>query len=124
MNKKVIIYIIVFIVLLIGIAGSYVLFKKFLEDRQRVSGFSSRKLRRPSPPKSGQPEVRTYTAEEIEKLRKEGRVPPGMNPVPGVPQTNTTDQVQKTLRTIEEINRINEMNRRVMEQNQRMQNQR
>jgi len=114
------------VLILVGgamILGGYFLFAKFVRDRESAMNYTPQKriFRRPS---TTAPQVKTYTAEDLEKARKNGTLPPGM-PQPGmVPPTIGIDAVQRSLKTVQEINRINQMNQRLMEQNRRMQNQR
>ena len=108
---------------LIGlIAGSYYLFKRFLRDRQSALNFEKQKITILDRSAKSTRETKIYTQEELEKMKREGKLPRGVNPAPTLPPgTNAAENVQRTLRTVEEINRINEMNRRLMEQQQKMQ---
>jgi len=103
--------------------GAYQLMAKHLRDRENAIDLQREQFQ-PQRRKPGQSEVRTYTQEDIEKARKEGKLPPGLKLPPQQPNMSTTEQIQRTLKTIEDINKINEMNRRLMEQQQRHQNQR
>lgn len=101
-------------------AGSYFLYKKFLEDRQNVAGYTERMPSRSPLSQTPRSETRTYTAEELEKARKEGKMLGGAPYIPPQPPNANADAaIQRTLRTLEEINRINQMNQRLMEQQQR-----
>ena len=91
---------------------------KFLKDREAARHFSPRSNFRPQQIQTPNSETREYTAEEIEKARKEAKLPPGLKLPPQPPQVNTHDEVQRSLKTIQEINKINEMNRRLMQQQQ------
>ena len=105
-----------------ALGGGYVVFQKVLADRQAAMNYNAPRARPPEQPGEGR-EVKTYTAEELEKLRKEGKMPrelQGHTP-PANPTAQSDAAVQRTLRTLDEINRINEMNRRLMEQQQRNQ---
>lgn len=104
------------------VAAAYLLTAKFLSDRQ--SGLATGSTRRAAERRLPRKEVRTYTAEELERARKEGKRLPGM-PAAAPAAVNAGEAaVQRSLRTIEEINRINQLNQRLMEQQQRTQNQR
>ncbi len=117
------------IVLAVGIASAltltagYFLFAKFLDDRARAQGFNRPMVRSPQALHDGRQE-KVYTAEEIEEARRKGQLPPTAT-APNIPQPNAAHNaaVQRSLRTLEEINRLNEMNRRLQEQQQRMQKQ-
>lgn len=117
------------IVLIIGalVLSAYVLVARFLKDREKALGFTQPLplvLDQRNLPRT---ESKTYTAEELEKARREGKPLPGMAQQPYRPPTGTVpsdDATQRSLRTLEEINRINQLNQRLIEQNQRMQNQR
>ena len=96
------------------VTGAYLLLERFLQDRQSAMSH----LRRP---------------DRTSSLRRNSTgattVPGGdasrRNPNPGGPPPvhNTGEAaIQRQLKTLEEINRINEMNRRLMDQQQRMQN--
>lgn len=109
------------------LVGAYFGVKNFLDDRQAILSH------KPVPPRpildrvetrDGK-QVKTYTAKELEELRKKGQLPPGVAQ-PYVPnQANMANEaaVQRSLRTIEEINKINRMNQQLAEQQQRMQRQ-
>ena len=104
------------------IFGSYMFLKKFLSDRQRVSGFSTRPNRVRHTVKGPNQNSKTYTPEELEKARENGTLPPGMKQMPLPPTQLPTDHIQRSMRTLDEINRINRMNQQLMEQQQRMNN--
>jgi len=110
----------------VAMAGGYFLAKKFLRDRAAAMNLAAGKytLEKVKNPSANR-QVKTYTREEIEKLRKEGKLPAGMRQAlpPAQPVLPQDDAVQRSLRTIEEINRINEMNQRLLDQQQRMQKQ-
>jgi len=121
MRKKVVFFTLLAWVLALSLWGVYIGFQKFLKDRQGTANFTPPKttIRRQTPQGT---QVQRYTPEELEKARKEGTLPPGLKQPPP-PTNHANDAVQRSLKTIQEINRINEMNRRLMEQQQRMQNQ-
>ena len=126
MNRRLIVIGISGIALAGAVAGSYFVVAKFLQDRQNAAAFDDRDPRRRLDPLDRRPgagpnrEVRTYTAEELEKARREGKLPKGVPAPPPVANPAANDAaIQRTLRTLEEINRINQMNQRLLEQQQR-----
>lgn len=97
------------------VTGAYFFVQKFLADRNSA-------LYEPGRPKPSltRHETRTTTT------RPHGAAQSG---APGAPPPQSAAEVgqaaiQRQLQTLDEINRINEMNRRLMEQQQRMQNRR
>lgn len=111
--------------LVLGIlaGGSFWLVSKVRRDRLSVMNYAPMNhtvVRRETQTPNGR-DVKTYTAEELEKARKEGKLPKGMQQIqpPSAAQANDA-AVQRSLRTIEEINRVNALNQRLMEQQQRM----
>ncbi len=101
---------------------AYFGFKTFLEDREELLLQNDV----PIQPMKNQPlstrQTKTYTAEELEDLRKQGKSPTGIQQ-PGLPHqtmSNNEAAVQRSLKALEEINRINQMNQQLMEQQQRM----
>ncbi|MFN0118093.1 MAG: hypothetical protein ACKVQC_07380 [Elusimicrobiota bacterium] len=125
MKPKLVFFSILSVAILSLTIGSYFLFKKILKDRQLAAQFNmpiSRNI-----PINGNRQVTTYTAEDLEKMRKEGKLPQNAVPQPYIPPNNYQSQndaaVQRSLRTLEEINRTNELNQRLMEQQRQMQNQ-
>lgn len=102
--------------------GSYLLVGRFLSDRSATALYDEP---RPPAPRRQAPVTTEYTLDDLEAARKKGELPRGMvppaQPVPP-PHTSGHEAIQRSLRTVEEINRINEMNRRLMEQQQRMNN--
>ena len=104
------------------LAGAvYLGLKKFRQDRDKARSFEPRALRPLSPAPQPQQTTHTYTREELEEARRKGVAVPGAKapalPPPGSPAQAAAEQSQ---RTVQEINRINEMNRRLMEQQQRL----
>jgi hypothetical protein len=117
----------VVILVLTGLtAGGYFLTKRFIAERQallmpmtraqRPGGFVS--------PRRPVTQTRTYTREEIEKARKEGKSLPGLTQPGAVPAANTAGEaaVQRSLRTLDEINKINQLNQGLLVQKQRIKN--
>jgi len=99
--------------------------RKFIHDRESAMNFQPHQIHTQVERESGKPVTRTYTQKEIEDARKQGKKLPGLtNLPPNLPNQAGQDAVQRSLRTLDEINRINEMNRRLMEQQQRNQQQR
>ena len=108
--------------LVLVLVTGYFLLARFLHDRETALGFDRM---RPEFNRAGKNQ-RTYTAKELEDAQKKGLLPknqPFTQPYQPPNTTNNDAAVQRSLRTIEEINRINEMNRRLQEEQQRMQKQ-
>lgn len=108
------------------LTGGYYAYKGFLADRQAARGYQGQVDRRVISQATGTDgrTVKTYTAEEIEEARKNGKLSQGVQPVGPSQATTANDAaIQRTLQTIQEINKINEMNQRLQEQQQRMQKQ-
>lgn len=105
------------------LGGGFWLVKKLLQDREAVLSYIPPNRAIPLH-NSGQPqrEVVTYTEKDLEEMRKKGITPPGVKQ-PSQAVTNNEAAVQRSLKTLEEVNRINEMNRRIQEQQERMQRQ-
>lgn len=100
---------------------AYFTMKTFLEDREGLLLQDETPLRPQNEAQPNRNETKTYTAEELEEMRKQGKLPVGYQP----PTQNQMIQaneaaVQRSLKTLEEINRINQMNQQLMEQQQRM----
>jgi hypothetical protein len=98
---------------------------KFSHDRESAMNFQPHETRVRVERSTSQPVTHSYSAKEIEEARKSGKKLPGMNTLPpNLPNNSGEEAVQRSLRTLDEINRINEMNRRLIEQQQRSQQQR
>lgn len=98
------------------VTGAYLFVQKFLTDRQSA-------MFEPEKPKPTVARRETRTSGPGNAATKNGTRPAGGPP----PQTATEvgqAAIQRQLQTLDEINKINEMNRRLMEQQQRMQNRR
>lgn len=114
--------IVIILLLALGLTAltgtAYVLFRKFLSDREAAQGLhpaDQEVIRRVQKYRRG--ERKPMTGEELEQMRKRGESPKNANPAVPAPQPNLgADAAQRSLKTIEEINRINEMNRRLMQQ--------
>lgn len=97
--------------------GAYALLAKFLGDRQTAMSDT----RRPTREQIARRELRRRGAVDAAQAQRPGAAG---QPVQRSPADAGQAAIQRQLRTLEEINRVNEMNRRLMEQQQRMQNQR
>ncbi len=99
----------------------YFVMKSFIQDREELLFRDDLPLRQTPDTPVNRNETKTYTAEELEELRKQGKSPVGYQP-PTQHQAIQANEaaVQRSLKTLEEINRINQMNQQLMEQQQRM----
>ena len=120
-RSKLIFYVVFAVLGASFVTGGYWLVHKFLTDRDKIL-LSAFRPRVTATPKAGERETKRYTQKELEEARKKGELPPGLRNPPYQPPVQSQDAVQRSLRTVEEINRINEMNRRMMEQQQRIPN--
>jgi hypothetical protein len=107
---------------------TYFFLKNFIEDREEILTQADFELHSPKTNTipMNRSEVKTYTAEELETLRKQGKSPEGMSQTFNQNQAIQANEaaVQRSLKTLEEINRINQMNQQLIEQQQRMNRQR
>lgn len=105
------------------VAAVYVATRKFEHDRTSAMTSPSHTFQTREESSRPQTVTRTYTQKEIEDARKNGKKLPGLAPT-NLPGGQADAAVQQSMRTLDEINRINEMNRRLIEQQQRQQQQR
>lgn len=109
-------------------AISYFALKNFIQDREELLSMGSEPLelsKQKNDLGHGR-EVKTYTAEELEDLRRQGKTPQGLPPQYNQTQAIQANEaaVQRSLKTLEEINRLNQMNQQLLEQQQRLNRQR
>ena len=97
------------------VTGSYLVLQRFLEDRQSAI----------STPRRESLSASTHRQPGTGEKNSQGK---NVQRPAGLPGQTAADAgqaaIQRQLKTLQEINNINEMNRRLMEQQRRMQNQR
>jgi hypothetical protein len=104
------------------IGSSYLVFRRIVKDRAAAMSYREHPARSVATPTSPVRTVQTYTAQDLEAARKNGKnLPAEQNPAAQPVATN--DAVQRNLQTLDEINRINQMNQRLMEQQERVRRQ-